>query len=333
MAVNSLVPGFTELQRIIAREVGAAPTSGSWTSLQSNDFSDAIESGLRRFYYPPVLPGEAVPHVWSFLQPTLASIEIHAAYATGTISVTTGTVTLASGTWPSWAADGEIYVDGGWYTVASRTNGTTVVLDDSSVTGLSGETYTLLHREYDLPSDFGGMVEPFSLRRDQTQWSQYGGDKRLVQVGEAMIRGCDDANNAYGPPELFAIVSVAPTSSTESRNRVIVAPIPDQTYKLWYRYAVTPPTLDAVTNVYAYGSAPYSETLILSCVDSVLQKLYGSAEKHQAFMESLIAAVHRDRLVQGPVRIGKVRSSDMSEYDRRDFIRRQATLDITGYGL
>jgi hypothetical protein len=66
-----------------------------------------------------------------------------ASYATGTVSVTTGTVTLVGGTWPSWAAEGTFTVGGVSYAVASRTSDSIIVLNNTTITGLSGETYSL----------------------------------------------------------------------------------------------------------------------------------------------------------------------------------------------
>lgn len=332
MAASSLALSYTDLRRWIAREVGVSRTPTDWSTIQTTDMGDALKHGLRRFYYPPCLPGERTPHVWSFLQPTLDELTIHAPYSTGTVGVTTGTVTLTSGTWPSWAASGEIYVNDAWYTVASRTSGSVIVLDDATVTISSGKAYTLVHREYALPDDFGGVVDPFSYQRDESEWTHVGG-KRLQQVSESRLRSYDDSTGFTGPPEYFAIVSVAPTSTTESRQRVMFGPTPDQDYRVWYRYMVVPPALDGNSNVYAHGSAPYSDTLLLSCLDAVLQMLYSSDEKHGAYMESLISSVHRDRLLIGPVLLGKGNTLEGREWDRRDYVRRQSTLDTTGYGF
>lgn len=339
MAAADLALTYTELRRWVARQVGADPTPGNWSSAETNNFGDMLKSGYRRFYFHALPPGEMTPHVWSFLKtPALTNLEVYAPYSTGTVEVAADAggseVTLTSGTWPSWAADGELYVDGGWYTVKSRTDDDTILLDDTSVTVSSGTSYTLVQREYSLPDDFGGMVEPFSFRRDQTQWSDWGTvDKRLQQVNEALIRSVDDANQTEGPPEYFAIVSVAPTSTQETKQAVLFSPTPDQTYQLWYRYMVVPPALDGTTNVYCYGAAQYSETLLLSCLDAVLQGLYDDDSKHQAYLESMTASVRLDRLLNGPTTLGKMNRHHSHGTDRRDYIRRLGSLDTTGYNL
>ncbi len=40
-----------------------------WTARATADIRDCVESGIRQFYYPPVLEGEATSYDWSFLKP------------------------------------------------------------------------------------------------------------------------------------------------------------------------------------------------------------------------------------------------------------------------
>ena len=297
MAANSIGLTYAELRRWIGREIGKDRDPSAWDSTTSQDAGDILKSGLRQAYWPPVLPGESTQHLWSWLAPTLAQLEVHGSYTTGTVSVTTGTVTLSGGTWPTWAAQGDLWVNGGYYPVNTRTNGTTIVLHDTSLTGLSGETYTLKHREYDLPDDFGGMVEPFTYRVDQSRW------RKLTHVNEAMIRTMESYPESSGPPEHFAITSVAPVITTghqESKQRAVFAPLSDGTYTLWYRYSVVPPMLDGTTYIYAHGGAEYSEMLKLSCLDVALSTLYRDDSAHARFMESLQSAIQRDRRMNRP---------------------------------
>lgn len=313
MSANSIGLTYTELRRWIGREIGQDRNPASWDSTTTTDGGDILKAGLRQFYWPPVLPGETTSHLWSWLQPTLAQLEVHGAYTTGTVSVTTGTVTLSGGTWPSWAAQGDLWVDGGYYPVSARLGGTTLSLIDSSVTGLSGETYSLKHREYDLPDDFGGMVEPFTYRVDQSQW------RKLSRVNEAMIRTMESYPESSGPPEYFAITSVAPVTTTghqESKQRAVFAPISDGTYTLWYRYNVVPPMLDGTTYIYAHGGAEYTETLKLSCLDVALSTLYRDDSAHARFMESLASSIQRDRRMNRPQSHGFGVFSDGYEVSR-----------------
>lgn len=327
MAASTLALTYTELRRWVGREIGKTRTPADLDSIATTDVADAIKAGLRAAYWPVAVPGHPVlgtPHVWSFLAPTLAQLTLHEDYSTGTVAITTGTVTLTGGTWPSWAAAGELWVNDAWYTVASRTNNSVIVLDDSTVTGLSGETYRLNHREYDLPDDFGSLDAPFTYRQDQSRW------RTLTKVNEAMIRAREDYPRVAGPPEYFAIVSAAPTSAQESKCRATFSPQPDGDYELWYRYNVVPPMLDGSSYVYAHGGAQFNETLLLSCLDKALQMLYGDDSKHASFLEALAGAVAHDRRATRPKTHGFGAFSDGYDRDpwRRDN-RGQFTFDTS----
>lgn len=303
MAANAIGLTYAELRRWIGREIGKNRDPGAWDSATQTDVADILKAGLRQKYWPPILPGDTTPHLWSYLQPVLAQLEIHAAYEDGEVSVASGTVTLTDGTWPEWAAQGDLWVDGGYYPVSSRTNGTTLVLVDGTLS-VSSTTYSLKHREYALPDDFGGMVEPFTYRQDQSRW------RPLTRVNESVIRARDHYPETTGVPEYFAIASVAPTAAQESKQVAVFSSLPNDTYTLWYRYQVVPPMLDGSSNVYAHGGAEYAETILLSCLDKALQTLYGSMEKHAAFLESLASSVQRDRRVNRPQTHGRGVFSD-----------------------
>lgn len=93
-----------------------------------------------------------------------------APYSTGTVTSSGTTVTLAGGTWPTWAATGGFLKVGEQICrVASRTSGSVIVLD--AALGLkaditSASSYTLYRTIYPLPSDFRNMDEP----SDEYNW-------------------------------------------------------------------------------------------------------------------------------------------------------------------
>lgn len=287
MAANTLGLTYTELRRWIARQIGKDRDPTAWSSTTQTDCLDILKAGLRQFYFPPVQP----VHVWSFLKPTLRELTLHAAYDTGTVAATASTTVTLSGTgatWPSWAADGELWVGGEWYQVSSRTSNSQIVLA-SSVTIASGTSYSLIHREYELPDEVAGMTAQFTYRRDQTQTDA------IKKVNEAYIRSMDVGQPITGPPQYVALVSRVPTSSQESKINAMFWPIPDQDYRVWYRADVIPPMLDGSSYVYPHGGAQYQEAILASCLDKALQTLYDSYEKHPAFLETVSAAIAYDR--------------------------------------
>jgi hypothetical protein len=58
------------LKRLIGRQLGFGPHSAVWSHKQSEEIKLALETGLRKFYSPQVLPGEKYSYEWSFLRPT-----------------------------------------------------------------------------------------------------------------------------------------------------------------------------------------------------------------------------------------------------------------------
>lgn len=107
-----------------------------------------VASGLRRFYYPEILPGENQAHVWGFLTPT-ASLVLNGPYTTGTIAISGTTVTLSGGTWPTWAASADLIVGGTAYQIASRDSDTQLTIG-TSATVAAGTAYSLNRYVYAL---------------------------------------------------------------------------------------------------------------------------------------------------------------------------------------
>ena len=90
-----------------------------------------------------------------------------APYSTGTITYdhTGGTyerqVTLASGTWPEWAAYGVLRVSGVRYSVASRESDTVLTLAADSNPGddvAAGTEYLIYRDQYPVPVNFGKII-------------------------------------------------------------------------------------------------------------------------------------------------------------------------------
>src|SRR4030067_839350 len=103
----SLTVDYTTLRREIGRFLGYSRDSAEWDADQTTDVADILTSGLRRYLSPPPVSGERYSHEWSFLSP-VATLTTTVPYTTGTIGVASGVVTLSSGTFPAWAAQGQL---------------------------------------------------------------------------------------------------------------------------------------------------------------------------------------------------------------------------------
>lgn len=76
MAESTLQLTTTQLRKEVALHMGYRTEYGGLLQHQQDEVDWIINEGLRRFYSPPVLPGESRPHQWSFLTPrtTLALV-------------------------------------------------------------------------------------------------------------------------------------------------------------------------------------------------------------------------------------------------------------------
>lgn len=108
---------------------------------------------------------------WTCFQ-RYALLRTSAPYSTGTIAYdhTGGTyermVTLTTGTWPDWAADGQLVLSGTTrYNVAQRVSSTVLILEETSNPGAdvaAATAYSLERSSYELPSDFRKLLKCYN---------------------------------------------------------------------------------------------------------------------------------------------------------------------------
>ena len=74
---DDLTVDLDYLHRLIGSKLGYGAHSGSWGNTQREQVNEVVRTGLRRFYSPPVFPGEKYAHEWSFLRP-IATLNLKA---------------------------------------------------------------------------------------------------------------------------------------------------------------------------------------------------------------------------------------------------------------
>jgi hypothetical protein len=102
---------------------------------------------------------------WPYLLTERGTFSLDAAYSTGTVAVAVGatTMTLTTGTWPTWAASGKLKIAGKTYFISTRTSGAVIELATAwKTTALTAATYVLFRDEYPLASDLMkfGRIRP-----------------------------------------------------------------------------------------------------------------------------------------------------------------------------
>ena len=312
MAESTLSVDYTVLRRTIGRYLGWDRNPTAWATDETADGDDIIEAALRQFY---------TAYDWSFMYP-VAKLVTDASFTTGTIGITTGTVELTGTTWPSWliaatATDATISVAGVTYDVATRTDGDTLELVDSSVTGIAtGTSYTLGRESYVLPDDFGALYGPFVMRPGTTTY--FG---PITSVPQSQILQAKQRSEYFNAPSNYAIRPKAYDATDGQRHEVLFWPTPDANYEMTYQYYANPNKL-TTSNKYPLGGMAHSETITLSCLSKAEQALNDGVTNGipdyyaNKYRESLATSIVFDRNANTPDSVGY--NDDNSDRDNLD---------------
>lgn len=221
---------------------------------QENDIRDCLSDGLRRVY---------AAHSWSFLRP-LADVITTAPYATGTITIAAGVVTLTGGTFPSWAASGVLKVNNQYYSVASRDSGTQITLDNTSLNVATAASYQLGRPEIALDSTFDSVANDSNLTYYPSPDVWY---PPVEWRHDSTIRQLEGNNPEFDRPVFYSVRTVTFDPTVGSRKVLAMYPTPDQAYTLRVPMVLRPILLDAV-NLYPIGGEVLSQVMLEACLAS-----------------------------------------------------------------
>lgn len=284
---------------------GGAP-SGSITTTddQAQIVDSVIHQGYIQFLNPPILPGETMQHRWSFLHP-ITTLTTQAPYSTGTIAYDhTGSanereITLTSGTWPSWAADGSITIKATTYAVETRTSNSIILLADGDNPGAdiaSGTSYELGRQDMDLADDFGGIEGSLTYQGQS-------GKSSILVVGANMIM--EMRNRQTVPIRWPRYAGIRPrdvadkTDAVGQRFEILFYPTPDDAYVLTFQYiALVDKLLPAAAGSVPLGGALHGRTILASMLAEAERKLSPAVPVHRMydlFIQQLRSSVMMDR--------------------------------------
>ena len=292
MAESTLGITYDDLRLALAHFLGLSLTEGDWTDDEETILDMIIKRGLRQFYFPPPVNNEE-PYEWSFLKPVVTITTI-APYSTGTIAVVLAgtTVTITTGTWPSWAAThGSLVVDNTEYVISSRTSDSEIELESAWTEDTeTAAEFTLRHSgDYDLPDDFGG-IEGILVNESSTNRAE------IKIVGEGKIRSLRQNNYVETSPYYAAIKPKEhETTTVGQRFEISFYPVPDAVYDLSYKKRILPQMLVDTTLIYPYGGASHAETLLASCLAVADEQENDSSAKKGQFQERLAASIAIDK--------------------------------------
>ncbi len=304
----------------VALNVGAnAKTWGHNTERRVNSF---IQRGLKQFYMP-AQDGMHKTHLWSFMRP-VKELSTKASYSTGTVTIVSGVVTLTvDGTFPTWAASGEIVISGTTYAIDTRESNTQVTLEDTTDAADSAAltTYIVQQTKYDLESDFAGFSAPQTFT---FQPGVNGLDRPIEIIPDNRIRSMYQGWETTDQPRYASLRPKALVAATGRRWEVFFWPPPDDVYLLTYRCKVDP--VELLTGEFPYCGSEHSETILASCISLV--------DKSQAgrFRELMAASIEMDQAEMAPARLGRNRDPSTINSDGQ-YIRDGNTISFDNTSL
>lgn len=280
----------------------------------SDNVMGVVAAGYQRFLSGERPGDPSVFHAWSFLKPE-KYLRIRAS-VTGTGSIThdgstTSTLTDddATAVFDDDADTGEyVTVDGG------GTFGPITVVSTSVVTwtGVAAEVIAAKEfwtgAKYDLPADFGGLVDQpvYIYNSSQTQ-------QPLSRVDPEIMKLSWGSRKTSGTPRAFAIEALEFVEGTGQRYAILLDVPPDAARVIRYRYRVNQPDITDSDDGYFLGGVEHGQTiraLVLAQAELELQYTVGIMEADA--QRRMLASIVRDQVLMEDSGIPQIISTDMS---------------------
>lgn len=259
---------------------------------QETDILQCIRDGLHYVY---------AAHDWSFFRP-VQDISTTAPYATGTVTIAAGVVTLTGGTFPSWAADGILKVSNSYYSISLRNSGTSLTLDDTSVTVSSATAFSLARPEIPLDDSFEAVANDSDLTYYPDQNDLY---PPVRQRHDQWVRTKQQDDPYFDRPCIYSVRTVEFDPTVGSRKRLAFYPTPDAAYVLRVPMILRPTMIDE-TNQYPVGGETLAQLIVEACLMSVELDFYEKLDGRHTlrFREMLPLAIQADQQKASPTSLG-----------------------------
>ena len=250
---------------------------------QTVDIEECIQEGLRDVY---------ATHDWSFFKP-LKDITTTAPYATGTVTIASGVVTLTGGTFPSaWAADGLLKVSDSYYSVASYDSTTQITLDDTTVTVAAASAFELGRPEIPLDSSFEDIAHDRTLAYYPDQNELY---PPVRNRHDQAIRVMQQDDPYYDRPIFYSIRTVEFDPDVGSRKVLAFYPTPDAAYVLRAPMILRPIPISS-SDQYPVGGQVLSQLITEACLAAAERNYDERGNQHTMRVQQLLPLAIRDDL-------------------------------------
>jgi hypothetical protein len=276
-----------------------------------NDLREVIRAGLRRFYHP--VEDNGFTYQWNFLD-RHHPISAVAAYKTGTIAVSGGTLTLTSGTLPPEFEDYFVVVSGQILFVNERLTDTTATVNNDQIVIAAGTSYTAKRYKYGLPADFNAWRDGPVYMNSGTSQNRV---RRLARANEAELTMRYAIGNGGDDTTHFAV-----TTAPSGTFHITLWPVPIPNATILGTYQTLPDdSLETdlrdvgVSSTITQVTGRYAEALlecVLAAAESYTDDMNGVHEGRAQM--ALKQAIAHDRAAQGPMNFNESLGRRRSRY-------------------
>jgi len=311
--VSTMVASYSSLLERVGHHLFGVRSG--FTADQTDDIEECIGDGLRKVY---------AAHSWSFFRP-IETITTVAPYATGTVTIASGVVTLVGGTFPSWSAVGVLKVGNDYYDVNTRDSNTQLTLEDTSVTQATAASYELGRPEYDLPTSFEAIEGDLTYEPGQSDFYP-----PIRQIDDGQLLRLQQDDPYHDRPIYYGIRTVEFDPTVGSRRRLTLYPTPDAAYVIKARMKLRATMIDS-TNIYPVGGETLAQLITESCLSSAELNYDEQPGRHtDQFMAMLSLAISADNEMTSPTSLGP----DAPRDETRDVVSRSVRMgDVTLDGV
>jgi hypothetical protein len=310
-----------------------------WSDEEEADIDSVLESGLRQFYYPPLLEGEQVPWNWTFLEPeftfsifpdysetTGETVSYGAYVSTTTEKYTPVTINAGSQVWyPGHAGQTFVANDTSEYEIVGYSSTTVIHVSGDASAETSSEVYSTTGGGiYRLPDGHAGFTSDLSFAESDNSWHS------IKRTSISRILNMRQQNLGATTTARPLFCAEVPLRASDTRAfRTTGNAIRGQRYELhiWpepnavYTIHATHNELQDTTslNDYPMGGMAHGETILASCLAEAEYRIDDQrGNSWQYFLDRLRASVHRDRVQFNPKSYGYNRdaSDDRGRYSR-----------------
>ncbi len=308
MAESTLSLNYTNFLAEVADRLGLGRVPASWTATDVLRLESCLQSGVRQFYFPPVLPGERVAHKWTFLEPVMEmelDIGVGDYDLSAQVGQLTGDLTFAGEmAVPPIRLTGEgqirqlrqgstiTDVGAGWVVETQALLGAlSLYLKSGTGTPKVGGQFTI-----------AGVSTVFTI----TGWVATVGSERVDFTPALGGTVLEDAAITFrliytkGRPYYAAVRPKATTGADGQRWELMLYPAPDLEYDVLMPYVPNPDALTSQAS-YPWGGMAHAETVLQSCLAVAEHRVENERGiEYVRFMERLKASADHDRRLRPP---------------------------------